>query len=315
MRVLCCGAMPKPSVAIIGPGRLGSALALALHAAGYNIHEIITRTADGQAKSLGRRVHAHLATIGAAELTADLVWLCVADSDIRSVADAVARRVQRTAPPRYAFHSSGALTSDELAPLQALGAATASVHPMMTFVRAAAPALAGVSFALEGDTRAVRLAQAIVRDLGGNVVKIGKEDKPLYHAWGAFSSPLLICELATADRIAAELGLDPATARKTLAPILRQTLENYLAHGPAAAFSGPLVRGDAATVRRHLQELSRVPGAREVYLALARSGAFSLPIGNREQIEKLIGEEATLTRQQRQSGQSRRSLGGIIQPY
>ena len=101
------------------------------------------------------------------------------------------------------MHSSGALTSDELAVLRSQGASVASVHPLMTFVQGSRPSLAGVSFAVEGDSAAVRLARRIVKDVGGKAYSILKKDKAAYHAWGTFASPLLTALLATAEEVAA----------------------------------------------------------------------------------------------------------------
>jgi predicted short-subunit dehydrogenase-like oxidoreductase (DUF2520 family) len=71
-------------------------------------------------------------------------------------------------------------------------------------------------------------------------------------------------------------------------PILQQTLRNYGALGPADAFSGPLVRGDVATVRRHVKALSKLPAARQIYVALARAALEMLPVRNRRQLEKAL---------------------------
>src|SRR5262249_46036944 len=150
-----------------------------------------------------------------------------------------------------ALHSSGALTSDELSALRRAGASIASVHPLMTFVRNSRPSLKEVSWAIEGDTPAVSLARRIVKSLGGRAYSIRKEDKPAYHAWGTFASPLLVALLATTERVAASAGLNQSQARKRMLPILHQTLANYAALNAGDSFSGPIVRGDVDTVRQH----------------------------------------------------------------
>src|SRR5262249_53802294 len=160
------------------------------------------------------------------------------------------------------FHSSGALTSDELAPLRRSGASVASVHPLMTLVRNSSPSLNGVPFALEGDAAAVKAAREIARNLGGEPFAIRKENKVAYHAFGAFTSPLLIAMLAAAEEVAGVAGISPAEARKKMLPIIKQTVENYAALGPEKALTGPLVRGDAEIVRKHLSELEGSKKAR-----------------------------------------------------
>jgi predicted short-subunit dehydrogenase-like oxidoreductase (DUF2520 family) len=187
-----------------------------------------------------------------------------------------------------ALHSSGALTSDELAALRKRGAAVASVHPLMTFVRGSQPALAEVPFAIEGDHKAVRAARAIVRDLRGRAFTIRKKQKQAYHAWGMFASPLLTALLAASERVAVAAGVDRKAAKERMLPILTQTLAHYARLGAAKSFSGPIARGDEATVGKHLKVLGNVAGAREVYIALARAALCNLPAKNRAALEKML---------------------------
>jgi predicted short-subunit dehydrogenase-like oxidoreductase (DUF2520 family) len=181
------------------------------------------------------------------------------------------------------------LTSDELKALRRKGATVASVHPMMTFVRKVRPALAGVPFAVEGDAAALRVARRIVRDLGGEVFVIQKRRKPAYHAWGAFASPLLVSALVVAEQVAVKAGISRALARRRMLPIVRQTIANYAKVGPAGAFSGPIVRGDAATLKKHMKVLSGTHGAKEVYLALARAAIRNLPARNKRLLAEALG--------------------------
>jgi predicted short-subunit dehydrogenase-like oxidoreductase (DUF2520 family) len=157
----------------------------------------------------------------------------------------------------------------------------ASIHPLMTFVRKSRPSLRGISFAIEGDPPAIRVARRIVQDLEGTAHTIRKRDKAAYHAWGTFASPLLTAFLATTEQVAAGAGAGGKEARKRMLPILQQTLSNYLKLGAADSFSGPIVRGDVETVKRHLRVLRELPAAREVYLALAGAALQYLPAKNR----------------------------------
>lgn len=276
----------KPRIAIVGPGRLGSALAVELNRTGYRISEIVCRDSIAsrrKARALAKLVHAPVALAGA-RLTGDLVWFCVPDREIARAARALSGAADWRG--KVALHSSGALASGELRFLRLRGAAVASVHPLMTFVHGSAPSLKGVPFALEGDPAAVRVARSIVRHLGAEPFPLSRNRKMAYHAWGAFTSPLLIALLVTAERVAGAAGFSTAEARTKALPILRQTLANYEQLGPAGAFSGPIVRGDAKVVREHLKVLEKVPEARAVYLALARAGLRYLPAENRKTLEK-----------------------------
>ena len=283
-------AMPeKPSVAIVGAGRLGRALALELTRAGYSISEIVSRdtaASKRKARELARKVDGQASTSDSACLNADLVWFCVPDREIAAASHQLASAI--VWKKKIAFHSSGALASDELKALRLRGASVASVHPLMTFVSGSIPSLKGVPFAVEGDATAVRAARRIVWNLGGEAFTIRKQHKAAYHAWGAFTSPLLVATLVTGERLARAAGLSAVEARKKMLPIVRQTITNYEALGPAGAFSGPIVRGDTETVRKHRQVLKKVPQARDVYLALARAAVRYLPVRNRARLKKAL---------------------------
>jgi predicted short-subunit dehydrogenase-like oxidoreductase (DUF2520 family) len=219
-------------------------------------------------------------------LHAEVIWFCVPDAEIARAARALADKIEWKG--RVTLHSSGALTSDELTVLRARGAAVASAHPLMTFVRGSRPPLAGVPFAIEGDAAALRVARRVIKDLGASAHAVRKEDKAVYHAWGTFASPLFTALLATTEQVASAAGVKRKDARRRMLPILRQTLENYAALGAPDGFSGPIVRGDIETVRRHLQVLRALPEAREVYLALARAALKNLPAKNKNALSKLL---------------------------
>src|SRR5579863_10478391 len=166
----------KPSVAIVGPGRLGRALALELRRAGYRISEIVSRNTAAskrKAQELARKVNAQSSTSDTARLDADLVWFCVPDQEIAAASHQLASAI--VWKKKTVFHSSGALASGELKALQRRGASVASVHPLMTFVSGSIPSLKRVPFAVEGDAPAVRVARRIVGNLDGEAFTIRKE--------------------------------------------------------------------------------------------------------------------------------------------
>lgn len=281
------GMAAKPRIAIVGAGNLGSSLALSLHRSGYLVDAVIARSDNPslrKARSLSKEVGG--IAVRPAQINADVVWLCVPDSEIAKVARVLARK--KNWEGKVALHSSGALTSDELEVFRQRGASVASVHPLMTFVRGSRPALVGVTFAIEGDANAVRAARAIVNDLGGRSYSIRKQDKVAYHAWGTFASPLVTALLVTAEHAAAAAGVRGKAARQRMLPILQQTLANYAKLGPAASFSGPIIRGDVATVSQHLRVISDIPAAWEVYMALAKAALAYLPVKNRRKLEKML---------------------------
>jgi len=275
------------TVSIVGPGNLGSALAANLTRIGYEIKFLVVRPklrVPKETVALARRVKAKAVALGETVLDSDIVWITVPDDAIAAVASQLAR--DQSWRGCTVFHSSGALTSEALSPLRNKGAKIASVHPGMTFVGESTPRLAGVPFAVEGDAGAVRRAEQIVRELGGTAYPIAARNKVLYHAFGTLASPMVIALMTTLEQVGKAAGIKPSDLRTMAAPLLRQTLDNYLEHGAAAAFSGPLVRGDVMTVRRHLIALRKVPQARRVYLALANSVVRELPVKNRAKMRR-----------------------------
>jgi len=289
----------RPTIAILGAGNLANVLAAALQRAGYGIDSIIARDARSsmiRARKLAKKVGSHAESILEAQISADIVWLCVPDAEISGVAQLLAKPFGAKGENwkgKIALHSSGALTSDELASLRRLGAAVASVHLLMTFVKGSGASLAGVAFAIEGDASAVRCARQIVNNLGGQPYSIRKRDKVAYHAWGTFASPLLTALLATSERVATAAGVPPKAARQRMLPMVAQTIANYASAGAARGFSGPIVRGDVEVVRRHLFALRAVPEAREVYLALARAAVKYLPGKRGEAMNTLLNDPGT----------------------
>lgn len=283
-------ASEHPSISIVGPGNFGGTLALVLSKAGHRILMIAVRSGSKrrrQARALSGRIGARLIVAASQPLEGDVIWIAVPDDKIARVAQQLASSGEWKG--KLVFHSSGALTSDELAPLQARGARVASVHPMMTFVRGEVPQMAGLAFALEGDAVAVRAARSIVKNLGGKSFVIAKQNKILYHVFGSFASPLVVALMAAMEEVALAAGIRRRDITPIMAPLLQQTLRNYLKHDAAAAFSGPLARGDVATVRKHLRALTALPLTHDVYTALAKLAVKHLPVKKRNALNRALG--------------------------
>ena len=286
-------AMKRPAIAIVGAGRLGTALAMRLAEAGYSIPEFIVRrnsrspsaSRTARARNLARSVGALVVTMHTAQLTADLIWFCVPDAEI---SNAAAELSHHDWHGKIAFHSSGVLTSEAFRALRNKGAHAASVHPLLTFVAESQPELTLVPFAVEGDASAVAVAKTIIRKLGGKAFAIRKRDKAAYHAFATMICPLLVSLLASSEAVAALAGIPSREARRRMMPIIRQTLQNYLKLGPADAFSGPIVRGDIETIRWHLGALAKAPAARQAYVALAKSALEYLPSQNKRKIREVL---------------------------
>jgi predicted short-subunit dehydrogenase-like oxidoreductase (DUF2520 family) len=277
------------TVAIVGAGRVGRALGKRLRELGWTIGAVVTRSsacARRAVRSIGAgRAHAELTrqVVGA-----DLVLITTPDSQIAEVAAQLAKKGGEEWRGKVVLHTSGALDSSVLSALRRRGAATGSMHPMQTFSKRAVPQLEGCIFALEGSPVAIKMGSKVVRSLGGIVVKVASNNKPAYHAAGAMVSGHLLGLVEAATRILMEIGFTRRQAVRALLPLLRQTVVNFERFGPSAAWTGPLARGDFATVRRHAEAMKQFPCEyREAYAALARLSASLLSGKGKEEREQL----------------------------
>jgi predicted short-subunit dehydrogenase-like oxidoreductase (DUF2520 family) len=277
------------SVSIIGFGNWGSSLAHALGIVGVRLDEVIThsrRSAGGSAK-WARSLS--LTTLDRARLDAGVIWLCVPDAVIAPLTRRLVKRVgARGLKGQIVVHSSGALSAQILQAAARAGASAASVHPVMSFPTHTPVSLQGVSFGVEADPATRRILNAIVLRLGGHPFAIQADSKALYHAVGVLSSPLLVSHLAAAQEVAALAGFSPRQARRLMEPIARATLDNFFLKGAGKSFSGPIARGDAQTIRLHLQALESHPMLAGVYRSLALYALDALPGPGRKELRAVL---------------------------
>jgi predicted short-subunit dehydrogenase-like oxidoreductase (DUF2520 family) len=276
----------RPAIAMVGSGRLGTSLALALHEAGYPVSAVAGRT-PGAAASLAARVGAEVSAPGG-PFAADLVFLAVPDRAIAGVAaDGAWREGQVVA------HCSGAFGLELLDAAAAAGALRGCLHPLQTF---AAPAgdstlFRGIAAGIEGDGVAAATLEQVTRDIGAQPFSLDGIDRAAYHAAAVFASNDVIALMAAAARAWELAGLPAAAAREALAPLMLAAARNVAVRDLPAALTGPVVRGDATTVERHLAALAAEPSLRDLYAALARELLrLPLPLGlaDREALTELL---------------------------
>jgi predicted short-subunit dehydrogenase-like oxidoreductase (DUF2520 family) len=175
-------------------------------------------------------------------------------------------------------HSSGALDRSVVAAAERAGARTASVHPMMSFPSRRVVLLAGVRFAVEAaDTATRRELFGLIRRLTGRPFAIEGTGKAMYHAGAMFGSPLLVAALDAGVRCMQQAGIEEREALALLCPMAAATVANIQRQGLRRSFSGPIARGDIATLKLHRQALASHPLMAHVYDALARLAAEDLP--------------------------------------
>jgi predicted short-subunit dehydrogenase-like oxidoreductase (DUF2520 family) len=258
---------------IVGAGRLGVSLAAALVRRGWRIALIVDkdlRTARQARRFIGGGRAA--AAIGPASKPGEVVIVAVPDAAISPVAATLAGSGADWAG-RAVLHTSGLLPARALEPLRKKGARTASLHPVQAFPGRDGPASAfkGITWGIEGDPAAVRSAEAIVRRLRGHVLLLSEENKPLYHAACVLASNALVALEWTAAGLFREAGIGDEASAATLLPLAQGTLQNVKILGLEEALTGPILRGDAATLRKHLEALRAAPEAREVYRVMGKA--------------------------------------------
>lgn len=275
--------MQKPEVAIVGTGRLGTALALALAEQGYPIGALVARTRQS-ARRAAAFLDASTSAVVLKELAdrpaPDLVLIATPDDQIAKVAETLAKLDWPRSRTTTALHTSGALSSEVLTPLRKQNWSTGSLHPLVSVSepKAGARLLRNAFWCVEGDKRAVRLARAIVRDLDGKSFSISSEKKPLYHASAVMASGNVTALYDVALEMLRECGLTRSQAQQALLPLLTSAVKNLEKLDPAAALTGTFARGDLETVKRHLDALKNNRHALELYRLLGlRSLELSSP--------------------------------------
>jgi predicted short-subunit dehydrogenase-like oxidoreductase (DUF2520 family) len=207
-------------------------------------------------------------------LMSRVILIATPDDEIAGVAQELVRIGGEELSGKVVLHTSGALDSCVLHPLQACGAAVGSMHPLQSFSGVAVPALEGKVFAIEGDAAAVRVARQIARSLGGSPVRIAGCSKVLYHAAAAMAAGHVLAVEEAATQLLVSIGMRRSEAMRALLPLTRQVLENFLRLGPRAAWTGPLSRRDYKVVEAHLHALRESPEEfAQAYEALNRLAA------------------------------------------
>lgn len=262
--------MQKPTIAIIGPGRAGSALGRALHAAGYPIAAIYARRperGDLLAKELGARLTK--TPEGALDM-ADLTIMAVPDDVIAPLAADLAQ-AQCVGAGRALVHLSGAQDRTPLMPLQPAGLRTGVFHALNTFKASPDTVrnIPGTLFGIDADEPLHTTLATMAADLGGEPFNLQGVDRARYHAAAVFVANYPITLLAEARTLMEQAGVPAPTAQRALLQLLRGTLNNLNGGEPQDALTGPAVRGDAHTIQRHLAVLSDDPDLQQLYRRLA----------------------------------------------
>ncbi|HXM36383.1 MAG TPA: Rossmann-like and DUF2520 domain-containing protein [Pyrinomonadaceae bacterium] len=267
----------RPAISIVGAGRMGGALALALGADGYSVESLVTRRLS-HARRVASLLGPQTIALSDRELdklpASDLILIATPDDIIASVARKLANAQNGIRGDRTVLHTSGALSSTALLPLAKAGFKTGSLHPLLSISDPASGAnnLRGAFFCLEGERAALQVARRIVNDLGGRAFSIEAGNKALYHAAAVMASGHMTALFDIALEMLVRCGLSRRRAREVLLPLVQSAVANLAVMEPAEALTGTFARGDLATVQRHLAVLEEqaLPAALAAYVLLGQ---------------------------------------------
>ena len=274
-----------PTVSIVGAGRVGGAIGIALTRAGYTITAAWSRSRAGRQRAHRVLDVPVLEPVDAAA-AGDVVFLSVPDDAIAEMTDAITPGLRKG---QFVVHTSGGTSLEVLDPLRSSGVRTGCLHPLQTIADAehGADALQGAAVAVTSDNADRLPLMRLARAWGGRPFVLGDEAKRIYHAAAVFASNYVVTSIWAATTLLQSIGI--RNAGDLLGPLVRNSVENVIARGGARAITGPVARGDAELVKRHVEALREADptdhAITDAYRALARLTA-SLAGGDVERFEK-----------------------------
>ncbi len=268
----------KNSIAIIGMGKVGTAVGSLLRSAGYKIVAVADMSvvsAEDGVKYTGGKVYADLAD---AASHAECVFITTGDDAIATVCEEISGKGGVSAGKKI-VHMSGAGGLDLLESARRAGAHVASIHPIQSFadVEGALKNIPGTTFGVTADDEIKDWAVQIVKDLGGVPFFVSDADRPLYHAAACMASNYLVTLIYMVESVYETVGLSREEAIKSFWPLVTGTIRNIEAHGTVQSLTGPISRGDVGTVEKHIETFrDRLPEFLDMYRIM---GAFAADIG------------------------------------
>ena len=286
------GAMPdggqrRPlTLSIIGCGKVGQALGRLWHdRQTFVLLDILNRSTASAQQACAFIGAGSVAADHAALRNADIYLIATSDDQIAACCNALAA-AGKLQPGSIVFHCSGALSSLELAAATAQGAAVASVHPIRSFAdpQQVAGHFDGTWCGSEGDAAALAVLGSAFSAIGAQSVEIRREQKTLYHAAAVFASNYQVTLIDVAQQAYVAAGIPPELALKLIEPLLSESAANAFRLGPVTALTGPIARGDLATVSRQYQAVRQwQPQIAELYQQFA---ALTTDLALRKKISK-----------------------------
>lgn len=261
----------KVRCAVVGCGRVGTSLVYHLNRAGYSICGVASRSLESAEKAAGI-VPGTPFSINATDVTreADVVFITTPDDTIAEVAEAIAKE-GGFKDGASVLHCSGSLPSTIMAGVKETGALIGSMHPLQSFAGADLESnpFDAIIMSVEGDEKPVEIALGMASDLGAKGLTIETHAKTMYHAAAVVASNCFVTVQDMAWKFISDAGVSEKDAWSVLGPLIEGTLANIKKVGPVDALTGPIARGDVATIDTHLNKISEMqPGLESLYKAL-----------------------------------------------
>jgi len=271
----------RDSVAIIGLGKVGTAVGHLLKSAGYEIVAVADRLPENLRRGINYTGGQIFTDSAEAASLAECILITTGDDDIASACEEISRRGGVTAGKKV-VHMSGAGSLDLLQAARSAGAYVASIHPLQSFagVDGAIKSIPGSTFGITADEAIRDWSVRMVFDLGGTPFFIAEEDKPLYHAAACLASNYLATLMYTVEEIYLSLGIAQTEALNAFWPLVRGTMNNLETKGVIQALTGPIARGDAGTIEKHLTAIrEKMPRLLPLYCVM---GMQTVELGMRK---------------------------------
>ncbi len=272
--------MKKDSIAIIGLGKVGTAVGHLLRNAGHEIAAVADRSPDALKRGITHTGGAASKDPLHAAQSADAIFITTPDDLIRSACDEIAEG-GGFGPGKKVVHMSGAGGLDLLESARASGAQIATIHPLQSFVdmEGVISSIPGSAFSITAEGEMRDWAVRIVEDLGGIPFFVSDEDKPFYHAAACMASNYLVTLMNMVEGIYRQIGMQENEALRSFWPLVRGTIRNIEGKGTEKSLTGPIARGDIGTIRKHLTVLGEK--APRLLVLYREMGLFTVDIALR----------------------------------
>lgn len=280
------------SIGFIGAGKVGTALGMYFRANGFLVSGYFSRSEKSSKRSALLTKSNCFDTPKQLAEVSELIFITTNDDEIEKVVQQLCQ-YNCLKPNQIIIHTSGALPSTILSPLKAFGCTVYSMHPLMSFAdnEEAAEALKNAYFCIEGDEDKMCELEQMLQALGNKYFKLKPEQKTLYHASACMVSNYLVTLMHSGLKLMKDIDLDTDTAFRALLPLINSTIQNILRFGTENALTGPISRGDKATLSRQLDAISSAsPEQLALFTCLAAETielASKAKLPDNEEAEKL----------------------------